>query len=626
MVTQPHQRSRLDGAWSRLDHTFGKHGLKFMQHLPKYIYAPLEPRNIRILELQPGRSGPFRAHFSVVSVDSGIEYDALSYMWGEATPVGHVLVGGAAIPIASNLRTALKYLRIYSGENKSLRIWIDAICINQDDRDERAQQISMMQHIYQNACCVRVWINESFDKHNEAVIALQTFDAEFPEGSNASKRWEYNLGVGADPRFWKPVVPLFRNEYWQRIWIQQEILSSKKVVIHCRNISFPGSDFAGFHQAVGRVLYTEIDPTYRHQLEQCQLQGPFKFLIFTALAMHDGAHGAGVNTALRGFLITNLLDLCNSLHASNSLDRVFAIMHLAEDYKKGDITIDYGKTMVELMLEIAALHVSRHRNLSFLEHSIFDSRRSAVCDDWKRMPTWIPRTWGGLGDTKNVTREPLWRSRHHSCSLQSVDLVQKQLYARGIRIDNVQENFAPACGSSSTPLEFWSSPLGTHLQDLFGTGVPPDLLDLLSENDHEHNELASGLLAYFRLRFLTNHPLGLYRVASEHPELQEPLSEVACLSLIHAMEVLYAQSVILTGAGFYGLVSDCSVVQGDEVWSLLGSDYLTILRQQPDGTYWHICSACFAALDSHEDLKYLVNESIPGDIVGKWVVEDITLV
>lgn len=87
MVTQPHQRSRLDGAWSRLDHTFGKHGLKFMQHLPKYIYAPLEPRNIRILELQPGRSGPFRAHFSVVSVDSGIEYDALSYMWGEATPL-----------------------------------------------------------------------------------------------------------------------------------------------------------------------------------------------------------------------------------------------------------------------------------------------------------------------------------------------------------------------------------------------------------------------------------------------------------------------------------------------------------------------------------------------------------
>jgi hypothetical protein len=73
-----------------------------------FEYQALPPRSIRIIELEPGeRSEPFHGNFIVASIDDDVEYDALSYMWGEAAPVDRVVVNGAAIPIAWNLARAL---------------------------------------------------------------------------------------------------------------------------------------------------------------------------------------------------------------------------------------------------------------------------------------------------------------------------------------------------------------------------------------------------------------------------------------------------------------------------------------------------------------------------------------
>jgi hypothetical protein len=179
--------------------------------LPRFHYEPLEPRCIRVLELQPGqRSDPFQGRFIVTNVDSDLEYDALSYMWGDATQADRVVVDGAAIPTAWNLTRALEYLRDFSGA-EPLRIWVDAICIEQDSLDERAEQVAMMRSIYHNAECVRVWINEPFlNEQSTAVAALKSFQSN-PEA-------EY-YGLGENAQFWDPLVPIFLNGYWRRIWM-----------------------------------------------------------------------------------------------------------------------------------------------------------------------------------------------------------------------------------------------------------------------------------------------------------------------------------------------------------------------------------------------------------------------
>jgi hypothetical protein len=69
----------------------------------------------------------------------------------------------------------------------------------------------MMRLLYRKANCVRIWINEpSLESGSEALAALKNFQLE-EEGMN--------FGLGDDPHFWDPLVPMFTNDYWSRIWM-----------------------------------------------------------------------------------------------------------------------------------------------------------------------------------------------------------------------------------------------------------------------------------------------------------------------------------------------------------------------------------------------------------------------
>lgn len=179
--------------------------------LPPFNYEPLPDRCIRVLELQPGgRANPFRGRFTIISIDGEDKFDALSYMWGDASPVDNIVVDGAAIPIAWNLTRALEYLRDQQG-SEICRIWIDAVCINQKDGEERGHQVAMMRSVYSNADCVRVWINApDLEEESEALAALKSFEL----GAE-----EMKFGLGDDIKFWEPLEPIFWNRYWNRLWM-----------------------------------------------------------------------------------------------------------------------------------------------------------------------------------------------------------------------------------------------------------------------------------------------------------------------------------------------------------------------------------------------------------------------
>jgi hypothetical protein len=176
-----------------------------------FNYEPLPDRCIRVLELQPGaRADPFRGRFNVVSIDGEDKFDALSYMWGNASPVDKIVFDGAAIPVAWNLARALEYLRDQQG-SEVRRIWIDAVCINQKDEKERGHQVAMMRSVYSKADCVRIWINApNLEEESEAVAAFKSFEL----GAE-----ELKFGLGDDIQFWKPVEQIFWNRYWFRLWM-----------------------------------------------------------------------------------------------------------------------------------------------------------------------------------------------------------------------------------------------------------------------------------------------------------------------------------------------------------------------------------------------------------------------
>jgi len=180
--------------------------------MPQFTYQPLHPDQLRILILAPGKKDDaLTGKLMVKNMNHTLKYDALSYMWGDPTPAGTIYLSGKALPIASNLNTALQHLRY---ENKPLVIWIDAICVNQEDLAERATQVHYMRRIFNRAHTVRIWIHEpDIDGFSEAIAALQNFHLAEDDLDLGQAR------LGENPVFWDPVAPIFTNDYWSRAWV-----------------------------------------------------------------------------------------------------------------------------------------------------------------------------------------------------------------------------------------------------------------------------------------------------------------------------------------------------------------------------------------------------------------------
>lgn len=128
-----------------------------------YVYKPLRtPQTIRILHLQPAKAkdAPLIGHFSETDLNKAAPYNALSYTWNDETPSIPLLVDGQTVLITPNCASALRRLR------KSRRVrpfWIDAVCINQSDTQERNAQVAVMGDIFKNSAWVFAWLGEGTD-------------------------------------------------------------------------------------------------------------------------------------------------------------------------------------------------------------------------------------------------------------------------------------------------------------------------------------------------------------------------------------------------------------------------------------------------------------------------------
>ncbi|KAJ0122042.1 heterokaryon incompatibility protein [Diaporthe amygdali] len=133
-------------------------------------YSPLESDEIRTLVIEAGQGdeqlrGSLERH-KLGDLDR--PYTALSYVWGspKRNAVLHLGDDGKRVKITENAEALLRNLR---RPDESRRVWIDGVCINQDDLTERSHQVSLMHAIYSGASNVLVWLGES-DKHTRSVF------------------------------------------------------------------------------------------------------------------------------------------------------------------------------------------------------------------------------------------------------------------------------------------------------------------------------------------------------------------------------------------------------------------------------------------------------------------------
>jgi hypothetical protein len=143
-------------------------GKRAYHHQPlKYVDA------VRFLELFPGITGsPLRCSITEAQKSDEPLYEALSYAWGE--PIfSHTIEevpSGTHLSITVNLYDALQGIR---DQQTSRVLWVDAICINQLDLEEKGHQVAQMGRIYEDAERVVVWLGFHKGAAGRVTVALE---------------------------------------------------------------------------------------------------------------------------------------------------------------------------------------------------------------------------------------------------------------------------------------------------------------------------------------------------------------------------------------------------------------------------------------------------------------------
>lgn len=143
-----------------------------------YQYTPLDrgSREIRLITILPGDvENELYCECFHTKLEDAPDYECLSYAWGAPDLARTILIDGCTLHITANLEVALRHLR-YASDKRVM--WIDAICINQEDKPERSQQVGIMGDIYASAQRVVVWIGPEDKTSNRALEFLRVMGKE----------------------------------------------------------------------------------------------------------------------------------------------------------------------------------------------------------------------------------------------------------------------------------------------------------------------------------------------------------------------------------------------------------------------------------------------------------------
>lgn len=411
-------------------------GLSVYLRIRSRLYRSLDPRKheFRILTILPREdhipavnsstnAADIHCILQTASLDDEPSYTALSYTWGTDKPSTAVLINGKLVFVRKNLAAALRHLR---QTDRSLNIWIDAICINQDDNKEKLHQVQMMAKIYESSVEVLVWLGPADDESdtamekfesvgNKAITAgIQDFRAADtanwfePGGDERVCRIKAPLnelavqeGLGL---FHQSMVPFSKRDYWTRVWVVQEISLARTVTIVCgsKRLSFTtfaaASNFCAFARWTLRTRVTRadwLDPVTGPLLRSVSGSGHAPSAAPNVLigARRRYHLETGEEESLRSLLQRTciLRSAGIPLKATDARDKIYGLLGLASDSKKLGIIPDYSKSATEVYADVARAMIA-------------DGHTTILA--WCQQPTGVEQFPSWVPDFSSHIREP----------------------------------------------------------------------------------------------------------------------------------------------------------------------------------------------------------------------------
>ncbi|KAH6985548.1 heterokaryon incompatibility protein-domain-containing protein [Ilyonectria destructans] len=248
--------------------------------------------SIRLLELtRPGPDDPIQGRLFQSRLDDAPEYSALSYVWGDASPSDPMLqVNNSQLRIRKSLFQALEQLLSHV---TAMVVWIDQICIDQENDVEREQQVKFMSRIFIQAQRVICWLGLHENDSDYAFDLLHTLapNTADPKDSTdwekaTNKLWTAGFLNDLSDLFDPTKVPFFvvaalANRPWfSRLWIVQEVALASELEFRCGGSTIRGTTFFTAMQALSSIVHDPPMPwllkPFRHSIRLGQLRAQVK--------------------------------------------------------------------------------------------------------------------------------------------------------------------------------------------------------------------------------------------------------------------------------------------------------------------------------------------------------------
>lgn len=363
------------------------------------------------------------------------EYVALSYVWGNPNKTREIFINDKSVQVTENLESALRILRDKLPMRLGVRLWADALCINQNDVKERSTQVQRMQEIYQKALEVVVWLGEEAEDSWKAIRLIKILslswkkdkgkelhtllasNPNFPLASyqmsgapwgrrqergrryqKIERRYHLRSTGPQDPSLfgcWHAFRSLMQREYWKRVWIIQELSAgTKETPILCGRSVISLGDLSNavtkwiYHLTFDLILtLLAREELSKHELiagpisEEVKRDSTGRWITSGNLLLVKKFH----DVRRRGCWPPPLDVLSDGqdLNATDPRDKIYGFMALIHPYFVKDLKPNYELSVEEVYINFCVTVIQASQSLDILSYCNWTPDRNTT-------PSWVP--------------------------------------------------------------------------------------------------------------------------------------------------------------------------------------------------------------------------------------------
>lgn len=564
--------------------------IQAVENMTTYKYEPLPPvegprgvwdrskstqLSTRLLTIYGGQyEDDIKVDLEVVSLGARTSdrptYEAMSYVWGSPEMLNTVYVGKEKkkVMITANLDEAIRYMRY---PDRPRTMWIDSLCIDQQNIEERGRQVAYMSYIFWGAPRVVIWLGKAADDSDRAMNTLSRVASLTASGGKSGategttelderQSGEFAPAMHLEDAERRSILALLLRPWFERIWVRQEVhKAGEESLVACGTKTLSWMAVRGALNSLHERW--NLTPGLQHSQE-------YRNRFHAALMFFKGGN----------FDLKRLrLDLCGT-KCTDPRDRVYGLLGILNGPHYLDAVVpEYSKPVSKAYISVILVHMAINKSVDFLITCHKDSREEISVSPADALPTWVP-------DWAHPDSEPYYTFRSleiekqlcpFQCSAKylgrGVLRVAGVSYGKIIRVLRLDHSTSEAL-STSIRLHLPQNaadqhyPGGGNLLNAFGTTLFADTF-----LDNHYPPISDYFERYFPLRYEESQN------AMKRLMDREDVSRHYALFLELVRCNCYNGRFFTTDKGFLGW-SPTRTTEGDQVTSILGCQAPMILR------------------------------------------------